>query len=70
MVSDTESLIDKTWKYLSNDYEFVGEIGKGTFGVVIQARHIATNKDVAIKIIKNVFNNEDMYTAKKQLGEI
>ena len=67
---DTHWLIENYWSHISKDYEFVNIIGQGTFGVVAKAWHGASNQFVAIKIIKNVFDGDDLYSAKKTLGEI
>ncbi len=38
---------------LSNQYEFIAEIGSGGMGVIYKARHIALNQTVAIKMLHN-----------------
>jgi serine/threonine protein kinase len=38
---------------LSNQYEFISEIGSGGMGVIYKARHIALNQTVAIKMLHN-----------------
>lgn len=38
---------------LSNQYEFISEIGSGGMGVIYKARHIALNQTVAIKRLHN-----------------
>ena len=44
------------------------EVGKGSYGHVVLARHISTGRNVAIKKVSNVFkNNQD---AKRLLREI
>lgn len=44
------------------EYKFGKTLGAGTFGIVKRATHIATNEDVAVKIIlkKNLHGNEQM----------
>jgi hypothetical protein len=38
--SDSKSLVKDWWKHLEQDYELLGEIGSGTFGIVVKAVHI------------------------------
>ena len=38
---------------LSNQYEFLSEIGSGGMGVIYKARHVALNQIVAIKMLHN-----------------
>ena len=37
---------------------------------MVKAWHKASSQYVAVKIIKNVFEGDDLYSAKKTLGEI
>ena len=53
---------------LPKDYEIIGDLGKGTFGIVVQARHVASKTDVAIKCLRNCF--QDAYSARKIISEI
>ena len=50
------------------DYEFLAPLGAGTFGQVMKAKHLKSNRIVAIKLIKNLFESE--YASKKLLSEI
>ena len=43
-------------------------VGKGTFGQVVEAKHRATGKIVAIKMIEKIF--EDEYEAIKVIREV
>lgn len=43
---------DPLWQTLADDYELGHALGFGSFGSVMQARHIHTGKIVAIKLIK------------------
>ncbi|CAN5247672.1 hypothetical protein BH10CYA1_BH10CYA1_09540 [soil metagenome] len=43
---------------LSNQYEFLSEIGSGGMGVIYKARHVALNQVVAIKMLHNNRLNE------------
>lgn len=65
--SDTPQL-SKEWSLIAQDYELMEELGSGSFGSVIKARHIKSNTNVAIKLLKNQF--QDTYQAKKLISEI
>lgn len=43
-------------------------MGEGTFGQVVKAKDLMTGKPVAIKLIRNVFQNS--YESRKVLREI
>jgi serine/threonine protein kinase len=49
-------------------YLLLKEIGKGSYGHVVLARHIGTGRNVAIKKVSNVFKNDQ--DAKRLLREI
>ncbi len=38
-------------KKIINKYEILGELGRGVYGIVMQARHLVTNKMYAMKIL-------------------
>ena len=50
------------------DYEILKEIGSGTYGQVVKARHVKSEIFVAIKLLKNCFR--DIYNARKVISEI
>lgn len=50
------------------DYEFLMPLGQGSFGEVMKARHLHSQKIVAIKLLKDVFDHE--YNSKKLISEI
>ena len=56
------------WRNALKEYEFIKLIGVGSYGEVIQAKHRKTGKEVAIKLINNIFKNE--YDSKKIVREI
>jgi len=60
--------MDPVWDVISDRYEIHQKIGSGTFGIVVSAEHIKTKTKVAIKLMKNCFN--DPYDAKKRVSEI
>lgn len=64
------SKIDNSWKDFQQQYPYdlLGFIGKGTFGEVVKAIYRPTNEVVAIKLMRNCFEN--IYNAKKELSEI
>ena len=43
------------WVLLTKDYELKEELGAGSFGSVLKARHIKSNTEVAIKLLKKQF---------------
>jgi serine/threonine protein kinase len=43
-------------------------MGKGSFGEVMKARNKNNNKNVAIKLMQNIFGDE--YKSRKLVGEI
>lgn len=45
------------WSEVGEDYEIVDNIGEGSYGAVVSAFHKPTNTKVAIKRMKNVFDN-------------
>ena len=40
------------------DFELIKEIGRGSYGTVVRAKHKLSGKTVAIKKLSNVFNNQ------------
>lgn len=56
------------WKHALKDYEFIKLIGQGSYGEVVQAKHRNSGKEVAIKLIHNIFKSE--YDSKKIVREI
>lgn len=56
------------WRQALKDYEFIKLIGQGSYGEVVQAKHRNSGKEVAIKLINNIFKSE--YDSKKIVREI
>jgi serine/threonine protein kinase len=56
------------WRHALTDYEFIKLIGQGSYGEVVQAKHRNSGKEVAIKLIHNIFKSE--YDSKKIVREI
>ena len=48
--------MNSVWQPVMNDYTIIEQIGKGSFGKVIKAKCKNTGKEVAIKLIENIFN--------------
>jgi serine/threonine protein kinase len=67
-VSSGKVTLAPVWKHALKDYEFIKLVGSGSYGEVVQAKHRNTGKQVAIKLIDNVFKNE--YDSKKIVREI
>ena len=53
---------------MGDDYILIREMGQGSYGMVVQAKHIESGKLVAIKKISNVFQNP--MDAKRLLREV
>ena len=53
---------------IGDEYELHKHVGKGSYGVVIRARHLVFNLNVAIKKVTNVFDN--LGDAKRLLREV
>lgn len=53
---------------MGDDYVLKREIGQGSYGTVVQAKHLPTKRDVAIKKVSNIFNHP--VDAKRLLREI
>lgn len=64
----TFTSLEPVWKYVLGDYELLEKLGKGSYGLVVKAKHRETGKLCAIKHIKDVFYNE--YEAHKVLREV
>ena len=60
--------INSLWATITEEYELLSPLGAGAFGEVMKARHIKSNKTVAIKLMTNLFNH--LYTSKKIVSEI
>lgn len=45
--------MDRPYRYFKSikEFEFLGELGKGSFGTVLKALHITTSQLYAIKIV-------------------
>ena len=56
------------WIVVTGRYKPLSHIGKGTFGLVVKAKHRSSKKIVAIKFIKNSFS--DKHLSKSILREI
>lgn len=53
---------------IGDDYHLEKEIGRGSYGSVVRAKHKQTGKTVAIKKVGNVFNNA--IDSKRLLREV
>ena len=56
------------WSTITEEYELLSSLGSGGFGEVMKARHIKSNKTVAIKLMTCLFDH--LYTSKKLVSEI
>ena len=56
------------WNKVTEDYELLDILGKGTYGLVVKAKHRSKKRMVAIKLMENVMN--DSYEAKRLFTEI
>ena len=68
--SDAQTMINLSpvWKHAQKDYIFIQLIGVGAYGEVVQAKHKHTNQIVAIKLLRQLFEN--IYDSKKVIREI
>lgn len=53
---------------VGNEYQLVMVVGKGSYGKVAEAIHVPTKKQVAIKMIEDIFDDEE--DCKKIVREI
>jgi len=67
MMNETEQL-DSDWKHIVQKYKLKEILGEGAFGKVILAKERTTKKLVAIKYIKDKF--DDLISARNALREI
>jgi serine/threonine protein kinase len=51
------------------NYENLGKIGEGTYGVVLKCRHRTTGQIVAIKKFKEADNDEQVFARAEMLWE-
>lgn len=56
------------WNFIKKNYKLVEFLGEGSFGQVVRAKHRASGKVFAIKLITDIFKHD--YQAKKVLREI
>ena len=56
------------WTYIDDQFEIINKIGQGSFGVVMEAKHVKTGKIYAIKLISDV--SFSAYETKKVCREI
>jgi mitogen-activated protein kinase 1/3 len=49
--------LDEYWSIVKKEYKLIHRLGKGSFGEVVRAQSIATNKACAIKYVKCDFKN-------------
>lgn len=56
------------WGHMQPSYTLLKFKGEGSYGQVVQARHISSGQEVAIKLVENIFKNH--YETKKVLREI
>lgn len=56
------------WETVANDYELLKLVGIGSYGEVVRARHRASGRLVAIKLLTGIYKS--FYECKKVLREI
>lgn len=56
------------WEDCTSEYELVELVGKGSYGQVAKATHKATGKTVAIKMMEEIYDDEE--DCKKMVREI
>ena len=56
------------WKAALENYDLIDFIGEGSYGEVMEAKCKVTGEKVAIKYVKNIYENE--YDCVKTLREI
>ena len=49
--------LHQDWKFVQQKYKLVRLIGKGSYGTVLQAVHIESGRQVAIKHLKSIFKS-------------
>ena len=54
-----DTKIDKKWHHVEKDYKIIGSVGSGRYGKVIKAKCKETGKNVAIKLIEDIFEDFD-----------
>ena len=57
LVQNNKFKLSPTWLDISTTYSLNNLIGQGSFGEVVSGKHIATGKDVAIKLIRGLFDH-------------
>ena len=68
ITNDQICYMDQRWQVVQNEYLIVSRLGKGCYGEVAEAIHMASGRNVAIKLITGVFS--DIYELKKVIREI
>ena len=65
---DLKDSLVPIWNNASKDYKLLEILGKGSFGIVVRARHRYTQQMVAIKLIDKISNTP--YQMRQILREI
>ena len=60
--------LDASWKFITDQYELLDYLGKGSNGQVVKARSLNDGTTVAIKFLKNSMQNT--YDARKLISEV
>ena len=60
--------MDKLWKQVKTEYKLKSELGAGSYGQVMLAKHRHTKQKVAIKLIRDCF--KDACMARKTYREV
>ena len=60
--------MESLWNDVRGEYKLCEQLGAGSYGQVVKAKHRATKQVVAIKLIKDVF--KDSFQTRKILREI
>lgn len=49
--------MESTWNEVRGEYKLCEQLGAGSYGQVVKAKHRTTKKVVAIKLIKDIFKD-------------
>ena len=69
-LSDSCPLTAYLCSILSADYHEFSKIGQGTYGTVYHAKHKATGKEVAIKVLMMGLDSSNSYQRRQMFSEI
>jgi len=66
--SDKYIQLKPVWNNVIPHYHLVKQLGSGAYGEVVHAKHRTTGRDVAIKLLSNIF--QCPYATKKVVREV